>query len=88
MIGEGWIDFGMALNAAYWQALHDWRDEYAPGHRVEDLFANHLRRVTLASNSHPGGTAELMVRVRSRAPRQNETYFWKLTHIGGLYYFV
>jgi hypothetical protein len=67
-------------------ALTDWRNTYAPAIAVEDLFANHLRRLRIVCDEHPRGMWHIAIKVQPRAAHETEWYLWKVHHIGGMYY--
>jgi hypothetical protein len=83
---ESYVDQWCVLQECRLRALHDWRNTYA-GHKVlDDLFAEDIRSLTLASKELPGGYVQVKVTIRGRKPWQDERRFFKGQQVGGVWY--
>jgi hypothetical protein len=70
------------------RALHDWRDRYARGTRIDDLLAERVKRVEWSCTVHPGGHADLLVKVVTRNPVDCEQYFDKAVRVANAWRLV
>lgn len=74
---------GQAVEAAYQDAVKDWRGEYAKGTRLDDLLAAELHGVQVTVNVLPAGRSYIEVAVNARRRFNSNTYFYKLSRAAG-----
>jgi hypothetical protein len=86
MYEPDYANLGMMLSDLRIEAITEWREKYAANVARRDLFANHLRRVTLVCHEHPGGYFSVMVRCLPRKVWQEETYIFKVQRVADMYY--
>jgi hypothetical protein len=86
MHDAGWVHIGDMLESARYSAKKDWRDDYAPGTPIAELFAAHVRTVELRFEEFPAGRAEIIVRISAIKASKTETFFYKMQREAGVWY--
>lgn len=85
-MGVSFDSFIDVIGECYHRSLKSWRADYAPHIAIEDLFANHLRRVRIATDMMPGGVVQVMITVQPRRAAEREIYYWRARRIASVYY--
>jgi hypothetical protein len=88
MSGDRYVHWAWLVRDLRETALREWRDAYAPGVPIPDLWALHLRRVRVIVDQFAGGTFDVYVRVQARRASSSEWYFWKVRHLAGEYHIL
>jgi hypothetical protein len=83
---ERLVTMGDVIDASLQKALCTWRADYAPAIAVEDLLANHVRRVRIACNLLPEGALQVMVKVQARRAADDDVYFFKARRLLGAWH--
>lgn len=68
--------------------IADWRREYAPATRHDEVLAGPLHTIELKCDLRPAGVVDLTVKCFGRRAHDNEVYFAKLQRLDGVYAFL
>lgn len=78
---------GRVVEDSLHSSLANWRNEYAKGTPVADLFAWHVKTVGISIDVFGYGKANLTITVQALKDWQTEIYFTKLLTVNGEWFF-